>query len=141
MPPVKIPCYCGTMRQATRALTQTYDRFLKPAGIKASQFPLLSAIATVPQIRTGQISEALVLDSTTLTRTLATLENQGWITTEESEDRRERRWVLTREGQKVVDRALPLWSQAQAHVVARIGEEKARLLHEMTFDLIDKIRA
>lgn len=129
------------MRQATRALTQTYDRFLRPAGIKAPQFGLLQAIAVAPQMRTGQIGEALVLDSTTLTRTLGTLENQGWITTEESEDRRERRWVLTREGRKVLDRALPLWSQAQAHVAARLGEQKASLLHEITFDVIDKIRA
>lgn len=55
---------------------------------------------------------------------MSTLTNQqslGWIAREVAEDRRERRWVITREGGKRFDQAIPLWERAQAELDEKIG--------------------
>ena len=38
-------CTCFNLRKATRAVTQAYDDALKPSGLRATQFTLLSVVA------------------------------------------------------------------------------------------------
>jgi len=116
-------CLGAAIRRAAREVTAHYDRTLAPAGLKSTQFTVLNAIhlMTVPTV--SRLSEALVMDRTTLTRNLDVVIRNGWVARGVGrEDRRERIVRLTAKGRRVLANALPYWRRAQAAVVDRLGE-------------------
>lgn len=119
---VSLPCACANLRRAARIVTQRYDHQLKAAGIKATQFTLLQALAQAGNISQGKLGDLLGLDSTTLTRTLALLRGQGWIQAKRGEDRREIRLTLTATGKRKYRSALPYWQSAQRQLRRMLGE-------------------
>jgi DNA-binding MarR family transcriptional regulator len=124
-------CLCFRARRAARVITRLYDEALRPIGLQATQLTLLNAIAMggsegQPM---GRLSEILALDLTTLSRNLRTLETAGLVAIgRRKDDRRVRLASLTEKGDRLLVEALPLWSQAHAAVVERLGAEDARAL-------------
>lgn len=116
-------CCCFNMRKVTRSVTQYFDRFLEPAGVRATQFTLLAALFSTRGKTLTEIAESLVMDRTTLTRNLKPLEKMGLITTVQTMDKRSKAYVLTAEGEQIVERCVPLWQQAQNSVVNALGDE------------------
>ncbi len=111
------------MRKVTRAVTQYFDRVLEPAGIRATQFTLLVALSSTKGKTLTEIADSLVMDRTTLTRNLKPLEKMGLINTVQTLDKRSKAYVLTEQGEQTVERAIPLWDQAQSNMVNSLGEE------------------
>jgi DNA-binding MarR family transcriptional regulator len=136
---VKLPCYCATLRQATRALTTLYDRHLTAAGVKATQFSILQALDYMGQARNRDLEGSLTMDQTTLTRNLAILAREGLITVVGRPSGREKAWGLTAAGSELMTRAKPLWEQAQAEIRSRIGAQRTRALHGDVFDLVSAV--
>lgn len=130
MKPIRLPCYAGSLRQASRIVTQMYDAALKPSGVKITQFGILRLLSAYPGLTTGEMAEALVMDSTTLTRTLKIIQDNGWIAVAPGEDRRERHWTITRAGQERMEQALPLWKNVQ--------KEFAELAHDVDLDAVTR---
>jgi DNA-binding MarR family transcriptional regulator len=116
-----LECLCASLRRAARAMTQAYEAELRPEGLSSPQLTLLHVLAKKGLRTQGEIADFLALDSTTLTRTLRPLESEGWIRARPGEDRRERRWELTRSGERKWKKALPAWERAQARARARLG--------------------
>lgn len=117
-------CSCANLRKAARAVTQSFDAALAPAGLKATQFTVLATVERLGEAPMTHLAEALVMDRTTLTRNLKPLERAGWLRLSEGEDRRVRRIALTRAGRALLNRARPLWQAAQGRVVEGLGEDR-----------------
>ncbi|HEX4986575.1 MAG TPA: MarR family transcriptional regulator [Burkholderiales bacterium] len=122
-------------------MTQLYDARLKPAGLLTAQFSLLRYLSNNHGVRTSDLADALLIDNSTLTRTLATLRSLGWIAQDAAEDRRERRWIVTREGSARLKLALPLWKKAQAELDAKIGAGDMRRLNRTVSEIAARIAA
>ncbi len=120
---VRLPCACANLRRASRVVTQYYDAFLRPAGLRVTQFTLLQALVQAPEISQKQLGELLEIDSTTLSRTLAPLRKKGWLGSHSAEDRRESRLSLTAAGMREYKRALPHWQEAQKSLEHALGKE------------------
>src|SRR5690349_14252761 len=118
---VRLPCASANLRRAARIVTQLYDEALRPAGMRSTQFTLLQALTLLPEASQKRLAELLGMDSTTLTRTLALLREQGWVASKEGEDRRELRLSLTASGMREYKRALPYWQSAQNRLKHRLG--------------------
>ena len=103
-------------------MTQLYDEALKPCGLYATQFTLLAAISSNDKVTITDLSRALIMDRTTLTRNLTPLQKAGWVEVMPGEDKRTRLLTLTRSGQKVLKEALTHWSQVQSQVVKTLGK-------------------
>jgi DNA-binding MarR family transcriptional regulator len=116
-----VSCMGMQVRRATRVVSVHYDTWLKPAGLKGTQFTLLNAVFLRPHISIGRLSEQLLIDRTTLNRNLKPLERRGLIRSEPGEDLRMRSLVLTRKGEKTLHEAIPLWKAAQAGVEKLMG--------------------
>lgn len=138
MKPLKLPCYCGSIRQASRVVTQIYDKALKPSGVKITQFGILRLLSYFPGLTTGEMAEALVMDSTTLTRTLKIIHDSRWIESTPGEDRRERHWSLTEEGKARLQEAEPLWKSAQKEFAAMMSDVDLDELTKSVFQLVQK---
>src|SRR6267378_69648 len=86
-----LPCMCGSFRRTSRALTQLYEQALRSLGLRATQLTILQVLA---------------MDSTSLTRTLAIMGRQRWITARRGKDGRERWLGLSSAGEAQLRRAL-----------------------------------
>src|SRR5260370_16973748 len=111
-----LPCMCGSFRRTSRALTQLYEQALRPFGLRATQLTILQVLSLAGEVSQGQLGEMLAMDSTSLTRTLAIMGREGWVTARRGKDRRER-WVrLSSAGEMQLSRALPVWQQVQSRL-------------------------
>jgi DNA-binding MarR family transcriptional regulator len=131
-----LPCMCANLRRASRALSQLYDKELRPVGLTITQFTILQALNLAEEVTQGRLGGILAMDSTTLTRTLHVMRKHGWIASHRGADRRQRRLSLSPAGKAEFHRALPHWQGAQAQLRARIGNTRwsrlANLIHQVT---------
>lgn len=127
IPPANV-CVCASVRRTGRALTQRYDAILAPSGLRSTQYSVLTQLRPDVPIAMADLTEALGMDRTTLTRALAPLERQGWVYIEVGSDRRTRQVRATPKGMATLAVARPLWREAQGGVIADFGEERLAAL-------------
>jgi DNA-binding MarR family transcriptional regulator len=120
---VGVPCLCGALRQASRAVSRLYDEELRGVGLRTTQYSLLSVIARAGQIRQGDLSGLTSLDETTLTRNLRPLLDARWIAIRSGDDRREKLVTITKAGTAKLAEAGPAWERAQARMRALLPED------------------
>ncbi len=99
-------CFVGAARKASRRLTQFYDDALEPCGLRSTQYSILSELARFASPPTlAELASALVSDRSAVGHNLRPLIRDGYVALEPgAEDRRERRIVLTPQGQLEISR-------------------------------------
>jgi DNA-binding MarR family transcriptional regulator len=125
-----LPCYCATLRQAARAVTTLYEAVLADSGLHSTQYTVLQVLARVSNLTTTELAQAIGIDQTTATRTLALVRKSGLVTAAAGSDRRERRWALTSSGAAKVRKLNPAWEAAQQAFEKRIGRAEAAALKQ-----------
>ena len=119
-----LACACATARQVARVLTQLYDTWLGGTGLEAPQFALLMALEKQGAVSQAAIGRRYALDKTTISRNLKVLERKGLIVSSSADDKRERRFTLTTEGDKRLASAKPAWKKAQEHLRSGMTEKQ-----------------
>ena len=124
-------CNCTAMRKASRRVSQMYDAALAPAGLKATQFAILSEIdrraGDPPTMR--ELADAMVMDRSTLGQNLRPLERDRLVAWEPSQaDRRLKLVVLTERGRAKRMQARSLWHAAQERFERAVGAAEAASL-------------
>lgn len=136
-----LPCLCANLRRASRAITQRYEQALRPMNMTVTHFTILQALSLTGEILQGRLGEILVMDSTTLTRTLGIVKGRGWITIRRGTDRRERWLSLSKQGKAEFKQALPHWEAAQARLRTELGDGRwnslMKLINETTSVVAD----
>lgn len=117
--------YCASFnfRKTARAVTRLYDAALQESGIRSTQFAILVGIAKEQPVSIGVLADVLVMDGTTLTRSLRLLQKEGLIAISSRATMRQRFLTVTTKGEQVLARSLPAWRKAQEQFVARIGSQ------------------
>ena len=128
-----LPCYCATLRQVARAVTVLYEEILADSGVHATQYTALQVLDHAPDVTTTEVAQALGIDQTTATRTLALIRKSGLATDSVGSDRRERRWVLTSEGRAQLRTLRPKWEAAQEAFEKRLGRAEAMALKKASY--------
>jgi DNA-binding MarR family transcriptional regulator len=119
-------CNCFASRQAARYLTRLYERHLTPVALTSTQFTILLLIDEQPDIAMRELSEAMVMDRTSLVRALKPMQRDGLIDIAASvADARQNVMSLTSAGRVRLAQALPLWQQAQHEFEGEFGREPA----------------
>jgi DNA-binding MarR family transcriptional regulator len=99
-----------------------YDEYLRPAGLTIGQYSILAALYYVPSMPLLKLAQRLELDRTTLTRTLARLERDGFVSIAlDAEDNRVRSISITDTGLKKLIESYPLWQRAQQELSKTVG--------------------
>lgn len=124
-------CNCLAVRQAARHITQFYDLCLAPTGLRATQFSILAKLQRLGPLSINSLASELVMDRTTLGRTMLPLERDGLIAVESAtSDRRSKQLRLTKAGAGRVDAARKLWHKAQKRFDAEFGAKRAATLRD-----------
>jgi DNA-binding MarR family transcriptional regulator len=114
---------CGSFnfRRTARAVTRFYDDALQNTGIRSTQFAILVGIAKNQPASIGALSDVLVIDGTTLSRSLRLLKKDGLVAVSPRSAMRQRFLTITPKGERILARALPVWRKAHKRFVASLG--------------------
>ena len=125
-------CNCLAVRQAARHITQFYDRFLAPSGLRTTQFSILAKLRRSGPMTINALAAEMVMDRTTLGRNILPLERDGLIEIGASpKDRRRREVRLTPAGAARMRAARQGWKVAQQRFDEVFGAERAAALRDL----------
>ena len=122
------------LRQLTRLVTRHYDHYTAAAGLKTTQYSLLSHVEKLGPIRPGDLARSMQMDASTLTRNMQPLVAQGWLRIGAGEDARSRLVEITDAGRAKRVEGQRAWKLAQLALHERLGVERVAALHELLDD-------
>lgn len=122
------------LRQLTRRVSQHYDSFTARAGLKTTQYSLLTAVDRMGPLPPGELARLMHMEPSTLTRNLKPLSDAGWVLVGEGADGRSRLVSVTPEGKAKRAEAKRLWRQAQDALNDKLGAARVAALHALLDD-------
>jgi DNA-binding MarR family transcriptional regulator len=132
-------CTCGSLRKASRRISQFYDTALAPAGIKSTQFSILSEVergSIAGPVTMCELASAMVMDRSTLGHNLRPLERDDLVVLRQARHDRRKRYVeLTTKGKSLLPRARQLWRRAENRFERIFGKDPAAELRAVLLDI------
>jgi DNA-binding MarR family transcriptional regulator len=119
------------LRQLNRMVTRHYDPYVAEAGLKNTQYSLLSYVVKLGPIRPGDLARRMQMDASTLTRNMQPLVAQGWLKIGAGDDARSRLVEATEAGHAKQAEGQLAWKEAQLALNERLGVERVAALHEL----------
>jgi DNA-binding MarR family transcriptional regulator len=125
-------CNCLTVRQVARHVSQFYDRFLAIVGLHTTQFSIPAKLQRLGPLTINALAAEMVMDRTTLGRTIQPLVRQGLVAIVRGlTDRRRKELQLTDVGADRLREAVKLWIRAQDRFVEIFGSERTAELRAL----------
>jgi DNA-binding MarR family transcriptional regulator len=124
-------CTSLKLRQLSRRVSQHFDRIVAGAGLKTTQYSLLSNIARLAPVRPGDLAAQMEMEASTLTRNLQPLVALGWVAVGPGDDGRSRCVTITEAGRAKRTEAQRDWKRAQLALNERLGEANVARLHAL----------
>lgn len=122
-------CTHFKLRQLARRVSQLYDQQLALAGLKTTQYSLLSHALRLGPVRPGDLAAAMTMDASTLTRNLKPLVAAGWLELAPGTDGRSRSVRITATGRAKRAEAQRHWKAAQEQLNQALGLDEVAALH------------
>ncbi|MFK7765459.1 MAG: MarR family winged helix-turn-helix transcriptional regulator [Roseobacter sp.] len=120
-----VPCAAQTVRAAARLLTRRYEEALRPTGLSASQYTVLTAVIGAGGLSQGLLGEALAFEQTTVTRLVGVMLRRGILELKaDPKDGRRKIVHATAEGVALYEQGKPLWHQAQADTIGSLTDDE-----------------
>jgi len=127
-----VECNCYAVRAAARHITQAYDQFLAPTGLRTTQFSILAMLKRNGPSTINALATEMVMDRTTLGRNILPLERDGLIRLQPSaSDGRAKELHLTKAGETRLQAARKGWAAAQVRFESAYGAKRAAELRAM----------
>lgn len=134
-------CASSNLRRVSRSITTFYEAALRPSHLRPTGFTILVAIAKSEPVAVGSLASELLLDPTTVTRSLQLLQRAGLIAISARSVNRQRFVTLLPKGRQTLGRSVPLWRQAQGRLVGKVGfgfwKELQQELERLAFTAIE----
>ncbi|MCC6709316.1 MAG: winged helix-turn-helix transcriptional regulator [Gammaproteobacteria bacterium] len=122
-------CTNFKLRQLLRGVSRLYDAELARAGLKTTQYSLLSHLVGLGPVAPGELARHMGMDASTLTRNVQVLQAQGWVEQGPGADTRSRRLAITDAGRAKQAEAKTHWKRAQLELNKRLGLTEVAALH------------
>lgn len=119
------------LRQLMRRVAQHYDIEMVKAGLKTTQYSLLSYVLKLGPARPSDLAKSMKVSASTLTRNLKPLVDAGWVALAAGSDARSRSVSITAAGHSKRDEARRHWKVAQESLNSRLGAGRVLALHAL----------
>jgi DNA-binding MarR family transcriptional regulator len=116
-------------RQLSRLLSRHYDAEMSKAGLKTTQYSLLTHVLRLGPITPGELARQMGLDASTLTRNMQPMVASGWLLQDPGSDARSRSISITADGRDKHSEAQQHWKIAQRSINAILGAARVNALH------------
>ena len=137
--PLRTACTCGSLRKASRRISQFYDTALAPVGIKSTQFSILSEVergSIAGPVTMSELASAMVMDRSTLGHNLRPLERDDLVVLRQARHDGRKRYVeLTAKGRSLLPRAWRLWRRAENRFEEIFGKDPAAELRAVLLNI------
>lgn len=124
-------CTNFKLRQLLRRVSRLYDAELAHAGLKGTQYSLLSHLVSMSPVPPGELARRMEMDPSTLTRNVRLLIEQGWVERLAGPDTRSYRLAITAGGRAKHVEAKAHWKRAQLMLNAQLGGPQVATLHAL----------
>lgn len=128
-------CIFTTVRKANRSLFRFYQDALSEADITIVQLALLRALERNSPRSFPDLSDDLVMERTSLYRTIKPLIAMDAVKVFSSETGRTKHARLTSHGQVLIEKTMPYWQKAQSAALGEIGEKEWEYISELLLNL------
>jgi DNA-binding MarR family transcriptional regulator len=121
---IAVECPAFRVRQASRVVAKLFDDELMPFGLLSSQLPILAAAGLFGEsgATMSKLARSLLIDRTTLTRSIRPLERAGLLRVVRSpEDARSKVVVITRSGERMIESIFPVWERVLKKIKKSLG--------------------
>ncbi|ARU04370.1 MarR family transcriptional regulator [Comamonas serinivorans] len=132
-------CTHFKLRQLARVVTRRYDAELAQAGLKTSQYSLLTHVLRLGPLRPVDLAREMELTPSTLTRNLQPMVAAGWLELTEGADARSRLVRITEAGRDKRSEAQRRWRAAQEALNAELGVQRVAALHALIDECMGRI--
>ena len=122
-----------------RVVTRRYDAELAQAGLKTSQYSLLTHVLRLGPLRPVDLAREMELTPSTLTRNLQPMVAAGWLELTEGADARSRLVRITEAGRDKRSEAQRRWRAAQEALNAELGVQRVAALHALIDECMGRI--
>lgn len=134
-------CTNFKLRSLLRRVARLYDAELAQAGLKGTQYSLLSHVARLGPIKPVDLARHLGLDASTLTRNLRPVAAAGWVLQRAGPDERSRLIEITAAGRAKQAEARRHWKRAQLRLNGILGGAEVVRLHAMVDGSLARLEA
>ena len=124
-------CTNFKLRQLLRSVSRLYDAEIAQAGLKGTQYSLLSHVLSLGPVAPSALADHMGMDASTLTRNLRPLIDKGWVLQGPGADARSRLVTITPAGTSKHAEARQHWKRAQLQLNQRLGAEQVAQLHQL----------
>jgi len=129
--PLPQGCTNFKLRQLLRSVSRLYDAEIAQAGLKGTQYSLLSHVLALGPIAPSALADRMGMDTSTLTRNLRPLIDKGWVLQGPGADARSRLVTITPAGTAKQAEARLYWKRAQQQLTERLGAQQVLQLHQL----------
>ena len=128
---------CFPLYAASKEIVRRYKPFLDEIGLTYTQYITMMVLWEHNELNVKELGNYLYLDSGTLTPLLKKLADKGYIERiRDSKDERNVNISLTKEGNKLKDKALKI-PESMAECV-NLTQEEAKVLYKLLYKLLEK---
>lgn len=120
---VATECLGYRVRLLSRVITAIYDRAMQPLGLKANQVTILNVLSYAGKASASDISRVLVMEKSTVSRTVDRMKKNGWIKVEGQGDGPGQTITVTEKGRALLVAAHVQWKKAQEQAAEILGED------------------
>lgn len=120
---VAAECLGYRVRLLSRVISNIYDRAVQPLGLKANQATILTMLSYVGKASASDISRVLVMEKSTVSRTVDRMKKNGWVKVEGQGDGPGQTITVTDQGRKLMAAAHAQWKKAQEQAAEVLGED------------------
>lgn len=99
-----------------RLVARRYDQALRPLGLTLPQLEVLAVLTLLGPSKPAAVADALAVERSTISRTLAAMQARGWVQVEASPAGRTVSVAVTDDGRDALASARRAWTEAQAAV-------------------------
>ena len=115
------------LHQLARVIGRHYDAELRKAGLRTTQFWLLTEVLARGPVSPGDLAASMDLDPSTITRNLKPLLALGWLAMGPGTDGRTRTIRITSPGRAKCAEAERHWTAARSRVDGLLGTRNVEL--------------
>ncbi|WP_460974750.1 MarR family winged helix-turn-helix transcriptional regulator [Spirosoma knui] len=126
-------CIAGRLRRLARIVTGRYNDAFAAEGVTFAQAGLLMHIFAKPGIKQAELSKALQIEKSAMSRDVQLLQRNGWLT-----DNRRKGLFLTETGTQLAKRCHKIWKVLNAQVHEELGREAVEGLSVFSNKLLQK---
>ena len=105
-------------------MTAIYDTHLAASGLTSNQLAVLWPIVALEPTPMSEIARSVVMDKTTVSRSVAGLVDAGLVEVHAGDDGRHRMVSTTARGRHAFATAMPAWEAAQEEVARVFGKAR-----------------